>query len=71
MSTIQEDTPIKLHEKSRTYRFADGEIQLSKVTELVVRDSGTHRLKTNDGHLHIIAPGWLAIEIEDDGEWTV
>lgn len=62
----------KLNETSRTYRYADTDIRLEKVIELVVRESGTHRVKTADGLLHIIAPGWLAISIEDEShDWTV
>ena len=67
-----EDTATKLAETARTYRYADTEIQLENVVELVVRESGTHRVKTADGRLHIIAAGWLAITIEDPThDWTM
>lgn len=67
-----EGTVTKLNETSRTYRYADTEIRLEKVIELVVRESGSHRVKTADGQLHIIASGWLAISIEDEThDWTV
>lgn len=63
---------IKLTEQTRTYYFPNNEqVKLMNVVELIVRDSGTHRLKTADNKLHIIPIGWLHIEIEDKGEWTV
>lgn len=62
---------IALHEKTRTYSFPKGEVvELLQVVELIVSDSGNHRLKTADGLLHIVPTGWLHIEILDDGEWT-
>lgn len=62
----------ELDEKSRTYFFIGRDLVFHNVTELEVRKSGTHRLKTADGKLHVVAPGWLAITIEDDKkEWTV
>ena len=67
-----EDKATKLAETSRTYRYPETEIRLEQVIELVVRESGTHRVKTADGRLHIIASGWLAITIEDPThDWTV
>lgn len=51
-------------EKTRTYLFPKGEkIELTDVIEFCNRPSGGHRLKTADGKLHIITPGWLAIEL--------
>lgn len=64
-------TIFKPHEEKRIYIYPCGaKIELYDVCELVVRPSGTHRLKTGDNHGHIIAPGWIHIEliIED---WTV
>lgn len=64
--------PVELTEKTRTYDFGEHSVVLEGVVELVVRDSGTHRIKTQDGLLHVIAPGWLAIHIDDGGKgWTV
>lgn len=64
-------TPVSLKESSRTYYFPGGEkIVLTNVTELVVRESGTHRLKTADDKLHIIPTGWIHIEI-DEKDWTI
>lgn len=51
-------------EKTRIYLFPKGEkIELTNVTEFGSRPSGSHRLKTADGKLYIIATGWLAIEL--------
>lgn len=64
---------IALTERERVYDFGAGRtVTLTDVRELIVRDSGTHRVTTADGRLHIIAPGWLAIHIDDHGrDWTV
>lgn len=51
-------------EASRTYTFPDGaKVVLKDVTHFLARESGTHRLKTADGKLHIVQSGWLHIEI--------
>jgi hypothetical protein len=58
-------------ERKRTYRFpGGGQITLKAVTHLFVSDSGTHRVRTADGRLHIVASGWLHIEV-DAADWTV
>ena len=58
-------------EKSRTYVFPNGSVVVLKdITELIVRPSGTHRLKTADGHSHIIPAGWIHIELEIN-DWSV
>jgi hypothetical protein len=58
-------------ERSRTYSFPKGEtIRLENVTHLAVSASGTHRLKTADGHLHIVPVGFLHIDIDAD-DWTL
>jgi hypothetical protein len=64
---------IKLNEDKRVYTFPGGyKIELNNVTEFFVSNSGNHRLKTADGKLHIVAPGWIHIEITDQKkEWTV
>lgn len=52
-------------EKSRTYTFPNNEkIALLNVTHFLARESGTHRLQTADGKLHIVPVGWLHVEIE-------
>jgi len=66
------DNAIQLNETSREYIFVGRNVELKGVVELVVRPSGDHRLKTADGRLHIVAPGWLAIHIVDPkADWTV
>lgn len=71
-STVFKETPIALKEDIRVYEFSDTKIQLIDVRELVVRESGSHRLKTADGHLHIIPAGWRHIDIVDleKKDWT-
>lgn len=62
----EEVTLIKLEppEKHRTYFFPKGEkVVIHDVTHFVARPSGTHRLKTKDGFLHIVSSGWNHIEI--------
>jgi hypothetical protein len=62
MIELTELNPV---EKNRIYTFPSGEkIALKDVTYFLARDSGTHRLKTADGKLHIVPTGWLHIEIE-------
>jgi hypothetical protein len=59
-------------ESYRTYYFPEGEIiTLIDVVELKVSpESGNHRLKCEDGTLHIIPTGWLHIKIvADDWSW--
>lgn len=64
-------TPIAPAERSRVYSFPGGEqVRLENVTHLAVSPSGTHRLKTDGGHLHIVPTGWLHIEIDAD-DWTL
>lgn len=58
-------------ERSRTYTWPDEFVlTLSNVTHFQASDSGTHRLKTADGKLHIVPVGWRHIEIDADG-WTL
>lgn len=55
-------------EASRTYTFPNGgQVALKGVTNLLVRPSGNHRLKTSDGKLHIVPAGWIHLEIEAPG----
>ena len=64
---------MKLNNTKRTYRFPNNEIiELKYVKELIVSDSGNHRLKTQDGKLHIVPTGWIHIEIEKpSGDWDM
>lgn len=71
--------PKKLNEKSRKYYFPVStnkdtthliSIDINEVRELIVRESGSHRLITKAKSKHIIPPGWIHIEIEDNKqEW--
>jgi len=62
---MDELKPLNPAEHSRTYRWPDGQtITLLNVTHFLARESGTHRLKTGDGRLHIIPAGWRHIEID-------
>lgn len=69
MSNTQqiELTELQPAERQRTYTFPGGEsVTLHNVTHFLARESGTHRLKTADGRLHIVPTGWLCISIEAD-----
>lgn len=59
---------LEVAEKSRTYLFADG-VKVGDADEdnFLARESGTHRLATADGKLHIVQPTWLHIEIDAEG----
>ncbi|MGW9587478.1 hypothetical protein [Microbacterium sp. NPDC055455] len=64
--------PTELTEKTRIYDFGTHSVTLTDVRELIVSASGNHRIRTGDGNLHIIAPGWFAVHIDDGGKgWTV
>lgn len=64
VQAIEDLTPINT-EATRTYHFPGGEkVKLTNVVAFLARPSGTHRLKTSDGKLHIVQAGWLHIEIE-------
>lgn len=70
MTESIEMTKLDPQEKSRVYTFPGGEVRLENVVEFCARASGTHRLKTADGKLHIVPTGWIHIEI-DTTAWTV
>jgi len=58
-------TELNPTETSRTYTFPGGDtITLEGVTHFLARESGTHRLKTADGKLHIVRANWIHIEID-------
>lgn len=72
MNFLRRDVAISVREKKRTYSFpCNLAVVVENVTELIVRDSGSHRLKTKDGHLHTVPTGWLHLEIEGAEDWTV
>jgi hypothetical protein len=66
-----EMTALNPPERTRTYFFPEGQtVQIPGITHIAVSSSGTHRLKTSDGKLHIVPVGWLHIEIDAD-DWTL
>lgn len=68
---MSESKPIKLNEKKRTCKYPTGEdVELENVTELIIRDSGKHKLKTADKKLHIVREDWRHIVIDEE-EWTI
>lgn len=68
---INKNEAISLKEKQRIYYFPNNnKVILNNIIELIVRESGTHRIKTEDKKLHIIPTGWIHIEIDEDN-WTV
>lgn len=65
---------VKIPEKQRTYFYPkeDGgfyEVTVENVVEVMVSESGNHRLKTADKKLNIVPAGWLRIEIDAE-DWT-
>lgn len=59
--------PLNPAERTRTYTFPGGEqVALIEVTHFLARESGSHRLQTADGKLHIVPAGWIHIEIDAD-----
>lgn len=68
---INRNEAIKLNEKQRVYYFPnESKVVLNNVTELIIRESGTHRLKTSDKKIHVIPAGWIHIEINEE-DWTI
>lgn len=56
---------LEFPETSRRYLFPGGStVTLSNVTHFLSRPSGSHRLRTADGKLHIVPTGWIHLEIE-------
>jgi len=62
---MKEMTILDPAEQERTYIYADGSRDtLTNVSHFAYSErSQTHRLRTADGLLHIVAPGWRRIEI--------
>lgn len=67
---IGKKTVFSSPERKRIYHFPEGDMTIENVCELIVRPSGTHRLKTLDGKYYIIPKGWLGIELDID-KWDV
>jgi len=62
----------QVEENERIYSFpGNWHVNLKDVVELLVRPSGTHRLKTKDGRMHIIPTGWIHIDILSPKSWVV
>lgn len=63
--------PVSPVERSRVYTFPGGDqVEIKGVSGIYVRESGSHRLNTEDGLRHIVAAGWLHIEIDAEG-WSL
>lgn len=61
-----------VEENERVYSFpGNWHVHLKDVIELLVRPSGTHRLKTKDGRMHIVPKGWIHIDILSPKSWVV
>jgi|ETN02SMinimDraft_2_1059926.scaffolds.fasta_scaffold21737_4 hypothetical protein len=57
---------LKAPEKSRTYYYSDGTVEtIYDITHFGTTKT-THRLKSSNGLLHIVASGWRRIEIDAD-----
>ena len=70
-STKPDLSPLTPPERKRVYHFpGGGKLELTDVTHLLVRPSGSHRLATADGRKWIVQPGWVAIELDVD-DWTL
>lgn len=65
----------EVNEQSRVYIYAkDGntvELAVENIVKFAVGKSGTHRLEDRAGNKYIMAPGWLAISIDMEGDWTL
>lgn len=70
---IKELKRYSLPEIYRTYHFPNNQsVRLEYPREIIISDSGNHRVKTRDGKLHIIPTGWLHIEFETKTkDWTI
>lgn len=65
------DTVMRIRERRRTYLFPGGNtVVIKNPVELVVRPSGSHRVKTADGKVYIVARGWLCVEIVSRSGWA-
>lgn len=57
-------------EKCRTYVYRNGfKLSVHNITSVTVSDSGNHRLETECGKKYIVAPNWIAIELDTE-QWT-
>ena len=57
--------PMRVYEKRRVYHYKDGhKVTLRNPRKIIARPSGSQRVRTRDGKMHIILPGWKHLEIE-------
>lgn len=69
-TTAPQFVELNPSERRRTYWYEGGTtVELINVRRIAISSSGTHRLETGDGVKHIVAPGWLHIELDVDS-WT-
>jgi len=62
---------IEVNRQDRKYTFPNGVVEIKDIMSINVSKSGTHRLNTVDGKKHIVPYGWLHIELDIDGDWTL
>ena len=61
---------LKSVEAERVYIYENGfKLIIKEVTEVSVSPSGNHRLETLSGKKYVIAPKWIAIELDVES-WT-
>ena len=62
---------IEVNRQDRIYEFPGGcKVEIKDVISINVSKSGTHRINTLDGLKHLVAPGWLHLICNIDGDWT-
>lgn len=73
LKPVPKNEPLVVNEKRRIYKFHGGEeLTFLNVVEVIVHPSGTHRLKTADGMLHIVRSDWFYIGIDTPTqEWAI
>ena len=64
--------PKPINEQVRQYTFPGGNVvTIEDVIELSISSTGNHRLRTEDGRLHLVPKGWLHIEIMTESkQWS-
>jgi hypothetical protein len=60
------DTPIAVAHRRRVYHFeGDQDLAFENVVFITIMSAGGHRLVLENGDVHIVKPGWLSIDIEE------
>jgi hypothetical protein len=60
-----------VNEEMRIYYYTNGDhVKYANIVSLKVSESGNHYLKSSDGWLYVVAPGWRSISIKSP-DWTV